>query len=139
MTRIVRRLSLLALAAAAACSDSTGPQQSRAAVAGAYFLASVNGEALPSSDPYAPISGTISLWPTGHAERRISYRLSDGRTQSDVATGTFVVEDGRVILALRYEQGNYPWTVTADVDGSTLTMSYPGPADGTIVERYRRL
>ena len=137
--RLVRNVSLLALAVTAiACTDGVGPNRSRASVAGVYLLASVNGEGLPSSDPSAPVSGSMYLWPNGHAERRVAYRLGDGRTQNVTATGTFRVEDETVILDLRVD-ASQPWTIQAAIDGSALVITYFGPADGSIVERYRRL
>jgi len=138
-SRLVGSLSFLALAVTAvACSDGVGPDRSRAAVAGVYMLATVNGEELPSSDASAPVSGMMYLWPSGHTERRVTYRVGDGQTQTITATGTFRVEDGLVVLDLQVEPDAQPWTIRASVDGSSLVIAYPGPADGTIVERYRR-
>jgi hypothetical protein len=138
--QLVRNLSLVALVVTAtACSDEVGPERSRASLAGVYILASVNGQGLPSSDSSAPVSGSMYLWPTGHAERRVAYRLGDGRTQDVTATGTFRVEGQSVLFDLRGDDGAGPWTIEATIDGSSLVISYFGPADGTIVERYRRL
>ncbi|MFL5562544.1 MAG: hypothetical protein ACJ79K_13815 [Gemmatimonadaceae bacterium] len=138
IARRIRSATILALTVAvAACSHDVGPQRSVAAVAGIYSLSTVNGEELPVADPSAPISGMIYLFPAGHAERDITYHYN-GNDDRRVQTGTFTVVDHTVALDLREQGSPYRWSVAGTIDNTMLTLSYPGPADGAIVERYRR-
>ena len=120
------------------CHDATGLEASRRAAAGFYVLATVNGDDVPTSDPSAPTSGEIYLWPGGHAERHISYSTSGG-SQEIVMTGTFFVERDTVTLELHTVPGDsYTWIVQAPLNPGGLTLGYPGPADGWMLEEYRR-
>lgn len=139
--RIARYLVIVGLAAiGAGCRDGTGTSSSVRAAAGLYVLSTVNGEPIPTSDPYAPISGTVYLWPTGQAERHVAYRISNGGTQSLESVGTFHFENDVIVLELRAKGDNTPtaWRVSGSLDNGTLTLGYPGPADGWIKEEYRR-
>jgi hypothetical protein len=100
-------------------------------------LTTVNGEELPVADPSAPISGIIYLFPTGRVERHVTFHYN-GADDRRVQSGTFSVADGTIVLDLREQGSPYTWSVAATVDDATLTLAYPGAADGTIVERYRR-
>jgi len=128
------------LATAAGCGDAAGPQRSLGSAAGLYLLASVNGESLPANDPYLPISGSIYLWPTGHAERHVTYRMSDGRSETLESAGSFHFENGALVLEL-HSTGQYApdsWSVSGTLDHGKLTIGYPGAADGEIIEEYHK-
>ena len=139
--RLTRYAPIVGLAAAAAgCGGGTGPDSSLRAAAGVYLLATVNGDAVPTSDLSAPIRGTVYLWPTGHAERHVTYRAYDGTTQDVESVGSFHFENAAIVLELR-PKGEYSptsWSVHGSLDDGTLTLGYPGPADGWMSEEYRR-
>ena len=138
IARRIRSAAVLALTlVGAACSHDLGPQRSRTAVAGIYALTTVNGQELPVADPSAPTRGTIYLLPNGNAQRDITYHYN-GTDDRRVQTGTFIVVDHTVALDLREQGSPYRWSVAATIDDATLTLTYPGAADGAIVERYRR-
>lgn len=141
MQNRLTRWALIALAAlGAGCHDGTGTFPSLRAASGIYVLARVNGEALPTSDPSAPVTGSVYLWPTGHAERHVTYRADNGRTQEVESVGTFHFEGDAIVLELR-PKGDYSassWSVHGSLDNATLTLGYPGPADGWEKEEYRR-
>ena len=139
--RLTRYALLVGLATiGAACRGATGPDASLRAAAGLYLLASVNGDAVPTSDPSAPVSGSVYLWPTGQAERHVRYRAYDGTTQDVESVGSFHFEGDAIVLELR-PKGEYAptsWSVHGSLDDATLTLGYPGPADGWMREEYRR-
>jgi hypothetical protein len=118
--------------ALAGCSERLGP----ADVAGTYFLKTVNGAPVPLPGINAPVAGTITLTATGRAERRISYAIdAQGTVREFTATGTFHLKGSELRLAL--QEGTNLWTPSADLVGTTITLTYPNAADGPdIVERY---
>ena len=117
----------------AGCTERLGPSD----VAGTYALETVNGMPLPLPGINAPVTGTITLTATGGAERRISYTIDEqGTVREFVATGTFQLMGSELRLTL--QEGTYLWTPSADLVGTTITLTYPHPADGPdIVESYR--
>lgn len=123
---------LACIFAVVACRDSIAPDQSVAV--GSYALESVSGR--------GPATGSMVLVPGGQAERRVRYRQPDGTLSSEyVAIGTFRVTDTQSVeLGLREDGGSsqYVWRVTATLDDGILNLGYPDPADGWIVETYRR-
>ena len=139
------RISFFTLAlaiggAVAGCGDAAGPQRSLGSASGIYLLATVNGQALPASDASAPIEGSVYLWPTGHAERHVVYRRNDGGKETIESVGSFHFEGDALVLDLR-PKGQYAptaWRVNGALDGTKLTIGYPGPADGWMSEEYRR-
>ena len=139
--RITRYALILGLAAiGTGCRDGTGVGPSLRAAAGLYVLAAVNGQPVPTNDPSAPVGGSLYLWPTGHAERHVTYRAYDGATQDVESVGTFRFENNAIVLELQ-PKGEYAlpaWSVYGSLDGATLTLGYPGPADGWMKEEYRR-
>lgn len=140
-TRLLRYATILGFAAlGAACRDGTGVDSSIRAAAGLYLLATVNGQEVPTSDPMAPTSGSIYLWPTGKVERHVTYRSYNGGTEDVESVGTFHFENGALVLELHPKIDPPPgsWKVYASLDDGTLSMGYPGPADGWIKEEYRR-
>lgn len=131
--RLSRLLAMLAALLLPACSGSaTDP--ARAALAGVYLLAG-------PVERGGPVSGTIALTETGQATRRVQYQSGTG-TAEIVNEGTFVTVGEHAIELRLVEAGSgepaYTWVVRATVDGDELTLSYPHPADGTVVERYRK-
>jgi hypothetical protein len=123
----------LTLATATACSDTAGPSAESRAAAGIYVLQ-------PTDEQYTPESGTIYLMPTGKAERHVTYRFEGQPSFERVAKGTFRVEGSTLYLELVEQDTDivYTWRPMGTIDGPTLTISYPGPADGTVTEIYRR-
>ena len=107
-------------------------------VAGTYILETVNGTPVPLPGVNAPVAGTITLLATGNAERRISYTIdAQGTVREFVATGTYQLIGSQLRLALR--EGGSIWTPSASLAGSSITLTYPHPADGPdIVELYRQ-
>ena len=108
-------------------------------VVGSYDLRSVQGTIGMSE---TPVNGRITLTITGLAERRVSYQIdSQGTLREFVAQGTYRLTDSLVELSLRQDggTGDVVWRVQATLlpDGA-LRLSYPRPADGTIVEIYQR-
>jgi hypothetical protein len=136
LRRLVRPLAAGLLSA---CAFATDP--SPAAVAGVYRLEVVNGRAVPDTaagaSAYAPYAGMIALRANGEAERSVTYRDSRGALVPTAAVGSFEVRGDAVQLALR-ESPAYVWRVRGELAGGVLTLHYPNPADGEIVERYRR-
>jgi len=123
-----RRALFLALALAAACSDSTAPTPVEAA--GTYSLDAVTGR--------GPVTGSFILTADGRAERRVRYATDPTET---VFIGSFTI-DGATI-AFNLVPGDMPaafvWPVSGQWLGSQFTIRYPDPVDGPdIVERYRR-
>ena len=135
------RTRLLCLSGAAlllfACQDplSVNPAE----VAGIYELQSVTGTI---GRLETPVGGRITLTIGRAAERRMTYQIdTTGTTREFVARGTYQLADSTVELALRENDGGseFVWRVRADLlsDGG-LRITYPRPADGTIVEVYKR-
>jgi hypothetical protein len=107
-------------------------------VTGTYVLETVNQVPVPLPGINAPVAGTITLTASGTAERHISYTIdSQGAVREFVATGTYQLSHSELRLAL--QQGSSLWTPSASLVGTTITLTYPHPADGPdIVERYRQ-
>lgn len=84
------------------------------------------------------------MQPTGRAgpsvTRSVRYESGDGAGVQDiVATGTYSLQRGSIELALR-EAGvsQAPvWRLHAVSEGAMLTVRYPHPADGEVVENFR--
>jgi hypothetical protein len=119
------------------CRDSLAV--SPADVAGIYDLRSVTGTVGMRE---TPVSGRITLTVTRIAERRVTYQIdTTGTLREFIARGTYRLTDSVVDLALREDDGRstYVWRVVAErePDGD-LRLTYPRPADGTIVEVYVR-
>ena len=134
-TRLLRTAGVAALLLG--CHDTVGV--SPADVAGVYDLRSVVGTIGTFE---TPVSGQITLTPTRAAERRLNYQIDTiGTVRELVARGTYQLANSRVELALRGDDGRsaFVWRVDAELlpDGG-LRLTYPRPADGTIVELYRR-
>lgn len=120
-----------------ACDATVGV--STVKVAGIYELQSVAGTI---GRLETPVGGRITLTIGHAAERRVTYQIdTTGTTREFVARGTYQLTDSSVELALREDGGRsvYVWRARADLlpDGS-LRITYPRPADGTIVEVYQR-
>ena len=133
-------LALAVVAVVAGCRDAAGPQRSLGSAAGIYLLATVNGQRVPTGDLLAPIEASVYLWPTGHVERHVVYRRNDGGTEVIESVGSFHFEGDALVLELRpKDQYTLPaWRVTGALEGTKLTIGYPGPADGWMTEEYFR-
>jgi hypothetical protein len=131
MKLVSRSVVLASVFAITSCQNSLQPDQSIAV--GSYTLDSVSGD--------GPATGSLVLIPGGYADRRVRYRQGDGSLSPEYVTiGTFHVTDAQGLdIALR-ENGNsvYVFKPTATLAGGILSLGYPGPADGWIVEMYKR-
>jgi hypothetical protein len=129
-------IAMVGVGVLSGCHDSTGPDAATAAAAGIYVL-----QPSSSGGGYgAPLSGTMYLAPSGQVERRAFYPSATGGTTESVMNGTFRVHGTSVELRLLEVTGGttYPWSPPATLEGHTLTLSYPGPADGQVTETYNR-
>ena len=135
MARTPLHLAAITLTAVlVGCTEPLPPSY----VAGTYALETVNEAPVPLPGINAPVAGTITLTATGVAERRISYTIdSQGTVREFVATGTYQLVGSQLRLAL--QEGSSQWTPSASLVGTTITLTYPHPADGPdIIERYRQ-
>jgi hypothetical protein len=133
----LRRAAVSLALLLAACGSPTGP--SPAEVAGVYRLQAVNGRAVPDTAAvtgYGTLAGMVALRANGDAERSVTYRDARGMLVPLAAVGSFEVRGGAVELKLR--ETDQTWRVRGEIVGGLLTLRYPNPADGEIVERYRR-
>ena len=139
MGRSAVRTYVLAMAVATtlgiACQNTLSPVD----VAGRYALSSTTGTI---GRLETPVSGSLVLTADGGAERRVSYyRDTSSAVTEFIALGTYRVAGSTVDLALREDSGQSAvvWRVTATLESDgLLRLSYPRPADGTIVEIYQR-
>ncbi|HKE91953.1 MAG TPA: hypothetical protein VKB45_16585 [Gemmatimonadales bacterium] len=118
-----------------ACQNTVAPID----VVGTYALSSTTGTI---GRLETPVSGSLVLHLDGSALRRVGYYRDTTNVVTDVIElGTYHVTDSTIYLALRSDSGQsaFVWRVTATFasDGS-IRLSYPRPADGTIVEIYQR-
>ena len=134
--RTLPTVMMLAALTLSGCRDPTGVGGATSAAAGIYVL-QPPGENVAYGTPE---SGTMRLTRSGNATRDVQYRAGTGM-RSYVLKGTFRVEGQTVALRLieQTDGATYEWTPAATLDGSTLTLRYPGPADGEIIETYHRL
>jgi hypothetical protein len=118
----------------AGCTEPLRPSH----VTGMFVLESANEAPVPVPGINAPVAGIITLTASGGAERHISYTIDSlGTVREFVATGTYQLMGSELRLALR--EGTSVWTPSANLVGTTITLTYPHPADGPdIVERYRQ-
>ncbi len=130
--------AVVALAAFAACSDSTSPSTQLAG--GSYSLQSVNGSNLPYS--YSSGSSTLTiqndsynLSNNGTYSETINETISNGYSStpaSDAEAGTWSQNGNAVVFAPNYStQSNYTqYTGSLSTGGtfshSSLTFSYSG-------------
>ena len=131
MKLLSRSVVLATVFAITSCQNSVQPDQSIAV--GSYTLDSVSGD--------GPATGSLVLIPGGYADRRVRYRQCDGSLSPEYVTiATFHVTDAQSLdIALR-ENGNsaYIFRPSATLTDGGLSLGYPGPADGWIVEMYKR-
>ena len=116
---------------AVSCADPVSPL-SRASVAGVYILETVTGQ-------YAPNKGSLVLSSNGRARRSISYPAQNGfGGETVVRSGTFrLPTETRIDLFLIDDCPSCAFVGTRSE--GRVTFYYPGPADGEIVETYRRV
>lgn len=121
---------LALLLATAGCSDSTGPYLSSRLAAGTYTLVSVEGR--------GPESGSFVLGAGALAARHVRYADVDGEY---TAVGTFKLTPDSIVFELHEDGGRseHTWTVRGEFKGTSFVIRYPDPADGVIIETYRRL
>ncbi len=139
MPTFVTRIPALVFlaAAAAACGSGRLPTGPAAAVAGTYVLAPVQPPPVVSGQPE---SGSLVLTAAGSAVRTVGYGSGPAFTEFSYF-GTFTVQDSTVSLTLT-GAGMTPASplrlaARIESDGS-LVITYSGPADGQIVETWRR-
>jgi hypothetical protein len=124
-----RLLAGLVLAAAVACTDSTGPGE---AISGTFTLSTVGGQALPV---VVQQSGTTTLEVTGgsitfNVDHTFSTTLSTRTTINGTATpattndtGSYTNNDGRVELT--YSDASFD---TGILSGNQFTLAVSGMA-----------
>jgi hypothetical protein len=126
-TRVLASLVVLA-----ACSGSVEPGPSTPV--GSYILESVVGR--------GPSNGEMVLSHSGNVSRSVRYTQPNGTLSTAyVAIGTYTATDSETLhLGLRENGGKsqYVWNVTATYKDGVLSLGYPDPGDGWIVENYRR-
>ena len=125
----------LLFALAAACDDPAAPGESTVEP-GVYTLVSVDGAALPSPNRSALENGTLEVNPLGIVRRRVTHRFGPEPVLYE-SSGSFSVSGTTIELAL-HESNGYVWRVRGVVDGVSITLRYPHPADGETTERYER-
>ena len=137
-------LSGVVLGACLGCGDRLEPTP----IDGTYALLSVDG--CPVGTPLAQcplargpmaLEGEMVLRPDGSVTRSVRYESGDGAGVQDVvATGTYSLQRGSVELALREADVSQAsvWRLHAVSEGTMLTVRYPHPADGEVVETFRR-
>ncbi|HEY0778169.1 MAG TPA: hypothetical protein VGD56_09405 [Gemmatirosa sp.] len=129
---------LTAAAALAACRGTDALSPAVAAVAGTYTLATLAGDHVPTTGN----SGAIVLRADGTATYRMTYAPAGTPPSSYhvMATGTFVVRGDSVALALVTDAAHPAavWRPVGVRQGTTLTLHYPGPADGDVAAVYQR-
>jgi hypothetical protein len=131
LMNLFRWSAVLAIASAAvSCRNDVQPDQS---IRGNYVLDSVTGR--------GPATGSLSFVVTGQVIRKVRYTQADGSLSAEyVAIGTFSNSGTNAIeFNLRENGGSSPyvWTVSGMMDQGMLSLRYPDPADGWIIERYR--
>ena len=134
------------LLCAVGCGEATGAGGDPSE-ADTYHLESVDGCA-PGVEaqqcfprPSWVVDGSMVLAADGSVTRTVRYQLpSDRMPVTVVATGTYSRRGNLVVFALREgtEAGAYVWRPTAVLSGEVLTLRYPHPADGEIVEVFAR-
>jgi hypothetical protein len=139
-----RRPLVLLLLAGVGCDDASAPE---APSTGAYYLESVD-DCAPGPEaaecqprPSYAVSGEMVLLEDGTATRTIRYALPGDPTVGTVsARGSYYRSAAMVSFAL-VEDGapiGSVWRVRGSLSEGRLTLRYPHPADGEIVEVFAR-
>jgi hypothetical protein len=128
---LVRWSAALAIASVVvSCRNDVQPEQS---IRGNYILDSVTGR--------GPATGSLSFVVTGQVIWKVRYSQPDGSLSGEyVAIGTFSNTGTNTIEFNLRENGGtspYVWTVSGMTEQGVISLRYPDPADGWIVERYR--
>ena len=130
--RSIIPLAAVVVALSACRGEGTGP--SPAPLAGTYVLTSVRGS--------GPVTGSMTLSPTGDAERQVRYLLPSGALSSEyVAIGAYQRRaDGTLDLRLREDpHSSSYWYPHAQLRFGVLQLQYPAAADGPdVIETYER-
>ena len=116
----------------AGCRAATAPVLDPRVAAGTYVL--------DAPVPRGPLAGSFVLTGDGQASRRVEYAgVSGGPPREVAAAGTFtLVRPDSIAFELR-EGATGVWRVGGLRTGARFTIRYPHPADGEVVETYRRL
>ena len=128
---LARWSAVLAIASVlVSCRNDVQPDQS---IRGVYILDSVSGR--------GPATGSLSFVVMGQVIRRVRYTQADGSLSDEsVAIGTFSNTGTNTIeFNLRENGGSSPylWTVSGMTEQGVISLRYPDPADGWVIERYR--
>lgn len=127
-------LLILGVLPGAACRDAAGPNELR----GDYRLTRINGSGIPAPSDGCGIpvlSGSLQIT-NGLASRTVDYRINGARTTSR-ATGP-VTLTGTTLQFELFEIGGNVWHVSGTWASGRITLSYPAPCDGTVVEVFDR-
>ena len=126
-------LGVLALSIAG-CDTATAPALRRNDVAGVYVL--------DAAAPRGPTTGSFVLTHLGQATRRVQYPAAGGGRAELTAAGSFeFLGPDSIAFALREQNSgdaSYVWRVRGVWTGTSFTIRYPHPADGEVIETYRR-
>jgi hypothetical protein len=128
------------------CGEPTGPGAG-AATAGTYVLETVDGcapgpaaaECFPM--PSWVLDGEMVLRGDGSVTRTIRYQFpSDPAAGTYMVSGTYSRRGNVVNFALVEDVGGAPhvWRPRALLSEGRLTLRYPNPADGEVVEVFAR-
>jgi hypothetical protein len=128
------------------CADGSGPGPT--AIAGTYGLVSVDGCVVgtpvgqcPFARRPAALDGSMLLGVDGSGTRTVRFAGESGSgPQTVIAIGTYTLRGHNVSFALRDPASAFPsvWLARAELEGDGLTVRYPHPADGEVVEEFRR-
>lgn len=129
---------LITALALAACRGSNVLSPAALAAAGTYKLKSLTGYGIPTTGN----SGSIVLRADGTATYQLTYAPAGTPPRSDqyMATGRFTVRGDSIAFVLGAKPGDPTsgWRTAGFRQGTTLTLHYPGPADGDVAAVYER-
>jgi hypothetical protein len=128
------------------CGEATAPEADMP-TAGTYVLESVDG-CVPGPaaagcfpQPSWVLDGEMVLRADGSVTRTMHYQFpSDPAAGTGTVSGTYSRRGNAVALALVEDVGGarYVWRPRAFLSQHGLTLRYPNPADGEIVEVFAR-
>ena len=133
-------VAFILLVAAAGCTSApTGV----AALAGRYELRSVDGRSLPDDRLGGAIGGELVLTADGRATRTLQHATSGiPGPITRRASGAYRRRGPEITLVLVGRAAGAPaatWTARGEVQLPTITLRYPGLADGIVEEVYVRV
>jgi len=87
-----------------------------------------------------PSTGTFVLTRDGQVTRRVQYPARGGAPSDErTFTGTFRLVRSDLIVFMLSENATPAWRIDAVREGTRFTLRTPHPADGEVVEIYRRV